>query len=222
MIRTHPTRRLAILGVLAALAVGTLGVSPAVAQTDSVPDPFATIDTDGDQNDSVVTDALETAEWARSLVSVSVDRVRYTIHKVTGDTRSASAIASDVSTYVNQRSGTIRQYANAHMANGTDKTNYDVIAVQFSDANGNTAVRYAVATVNTSNASYSTFEVVSNTTRTVDMCLQLGEYASAEAKGTVTDLYTQYVATNSTIPEGERRQLTAKYGPQIDIKQGCS
>lgn len=136
------------------------------------------------------------------------------------ETRSADAIASGVARYVNERRVAIRSYANRHLGSGVDKTNYDVVGMTFTDAEGRTATRYVVAEVDDS--TFTSLRVVRRTDRSPDVCLTLNANASRTARATIDRLYGEFVSANEPLTASDRRRLIVEYGSRIDLDwAGC-
>jgi hypothetical protein len=208
--------RIALVAVL--LVVASVA-TPAAAQTaeDSV---FAALDPDGDEGDSLLTDIQEVGDWALAVSDSVTDRVLFTVERITGDTSGAEAVASDLTTWTNNRSGELINYANQHLdaVNGTE---FDVLEVTLEGADGS-ATRYVTADVNSTTGNYTSLEVVESTNRTVDQTITLSEFATSQLNEDVRSLYDTFV-TAGEYPDGETmRELVATYGTGITVSDGGS
>jgi uncharacterized protein YraI len=212
----HPIRTV-LVALLAVALLATAGLATAQTTTTTDPSVFSVFG-DG-EDDGLLADGLATARKAAASASAFGDRLDFWASEVSplGDPPGPTAeeTASSLQTYVNERSGTFVGYINNQTGDSVAWSEKDVLRVEFTDAAGNTATRYVI--LNATNGTVQSLEVTENTSRTVDVVVEVDDYGTAEAEQTVRSLYEEYVSTG-TLPDGERRsELTAKYGGEIEI-----
>lgn len=204
MIRTNR-----YLSVLLAVLLATSAIAPAgVAAQD-----------DGDESffDGLVTSDDNGAEpglLERAIRAVA-DATNFDrqVAKYLGDDGNADQHASEFADEFNTNNQTILAYTNERL---NASTSYDVIRLEFHDQSGNEAVRYLVATVNTTTAEYETAQVVANTSRPVDHTVSADWYVSRNAAPELETFIAEYAEPGENVTTGYRLNMLRKYGSGIN------
>jgi len=196
-------RRAGLAVALAALLVATLAVpAPVAAQSaeNETDPPDELFDTEDEGTFDVI----------RGLLGGIRERVSLALGGI-GDDTSAETLADDAADAFNERSGDFQDYANSRTNASAD---YDVLAITFTQ-DGDEAVRYVVADVNTTAEDYENVSMVAATDRSVDEECTLSGAAARNADAEIKRFHDRFVKGNESLSKQYMSRMASKYGDPI-------
>lgn len=139
-----------------------------------------------------------------------LDRASYSVFGGDDDL-TAQKQADAVATTFNNNNDTLVNYTNKRVT-ATDE--YDVIRLEFVDADGDKASKYLVSTV--SNGSVTSAEMVDSTDRTIDSYVRLEGLAFDEADNELDAFVTTYAEQDETPKRSYLAQKYTKYNGDLE------
>lgn len=198
------------ISILLALLMATSALSGVVvAQSDSEDmSHFDQLRTPGDQGSPGVLPS-NAAEEATQAVSKALTTGNRLFEKYVGNAgdENATQYADDFQQSFNSNNQTLIEYANSRMNASADR---EVIAIEFTDVNGNTDTRYLVSTVD--NESYQSAKIVESTDRSVDENISADWYVSRHASDELDSFISTYAEPDEDFSNSYYTTMVAKYG----------
>lgn len=193
--------RVPTLAIAVALVFAMVATAPAVAQ---------------ETNSSVAEDILSGEGEDNSLLDAALgfafgldDRVGAWFTDLSGDTPSASTLATDAQETFNEHSGDFESYANSRTTATTDA---DVLKVTFEQGD-ESVIRYVTADV--TNNSYENVSMVANTDRTPDEECTLRGSAARNADDEIDRFHSEFVAPDKDVTRKYLSNMASKYGSYV-------
>lgn len=200
---TVVTRRAALRSGAAGLAAttGLAAFSTSVAAEQGAIWDFA--DDDGDRGS-----LGETFTRLRASVGGAWDRMT-----ADPEARTAAESARATTQVFNTHSGVLVDYANARLASGREKADYDTIRIVFEK--DETVRRWITATVDDSNAYTQAAMTSTRPDRDVDHWVRLEGLAATEAPDELERFVDEYAEPNKPIDARLEGRFAGKYGPDV-------
>lgn len=183
---------------------------------------------------TAVTRASDGSDVAGDFLSTTEDRIADLIAWVRGKVDRARSSFSDdgltpeesadeTAEIFNDNSGTLVDYANDRLDSSRDKTDFDVIRIDFEKEDDPDATRYIVATVNETADEYENASMVASTDRSVDEWVEIRDQAVNQVPDELDRFVDTFVEDDEPVDRAYAARLCGRYSPDVDtsLEKSC-